>query len=684
MQLIGAVQTPGFRRLDAGIHRFAMAITGTLGYVPFHHTNLAAQGFFMLLRLPVQPKLANAVAFAIFFTVAALGLLAVPAASQAQQPAAGDPDHPGRPVYEQNCATCHGNPEFPRAHAFATLRMMNATALNYALTEGLMAAQGSALTEQQREQVVAYLADANGTDAWVAAMMCAADARTVDLAGQPSLLRFGVDANNSRHLTAEAAGLTTSDMGRLELAWAVGFPGTSGLRASPVIIGDTIFYAATDAQKVLALDTASGCAKWVYSSATPLRSSLAYGLINGKGTLVFGDITGLVHAVDAASGEALWVKSGQASNNQGMLTGSPVIHENMIIVPISGSGVLAGGNPRYECCENHGAVTALDAASGDKLWEYHTMPAADYNGMVSSLGVKLKGPSGAPIWSTPTVDAKRGQVYVTTGENTSHPTTGTSDAIIAIDLATGEEKWVFQALANDMWNYACANPANPGPNCVLLEGTNSVDYDFGSPAILVNDNGRELLLAGQKSGDLWAVDPDTGAVIWNQRVGDGTALGGNHWGIATDYRRAFHAISDPVMGPGSRSRSGLYTFFVGTGEPSWSYEVQPDCAGERAQRVNGCQGRYGFSATPLSVDGAVITAGLDGRLFIFNSETGELLFQYDTAVDFETANGVPGKGGSIDAHSIAAGGGMVFIGSGYGQFSQTPGNVLLAFRPRPN
>ena len=209
-----------------------------------------------------------------------------------------------------------------------------------------------------------------------------------------------------------------------------------------------------------------------------------------------------------------------------------------------------------------------------------------------------------------------------------------------------------------------------------------MDYDFRGPAILVSDNGRELLLAGQKSGDLWAVDPDTGAVIWNQRVGDGTALGGNHWGIATDYRRAFHTISDPVMGPGANSRSGLHTFFVGTGEPGWSYEVEPDCEGDRAQRVNGCQTRYGFSATPLSVDGAVIAAGLDGRVFIFNSESGELLFQYDTAVDFVTVNGVPGKGGSIDSHSIAAGSGMVFIGSGYGQFSQTPGNVLLAFRPR--
>ena len=80
-------------------------------------------------------------------------------------------------------------------------------------------------------------------------------------------------------------------------------------------------------------------------------------------------------------------------------------------------------------------------------------------------------------------------------------------------------------------------------------------------------------------------------------------------------------------------------------------------------------------------DGAVITGGLDGRLFVFNSGSGELIFQFDTVKDYETVNGVEGYGGSIDSHSIAAGSGMVFVGSGYGQFRQVPGNVLLAFTP---
>lgn len=518
----------------------------------------------------------------------------------------------------------------------------------------------------------------DGAEDWVIASMCSLDSRSVDLSLKPSFTFTGADGNNPRHLEAAQAGLTTTDMSNLELAWAIAFPETSSMRAAPVIIGTTLFYSATDSGRLFALDTDSGCAKWVYTANTRLRSSMAYDVIDGVGTLVFGDQGGMIYSINAETGESIWVSSGQASDNQAMITGTPVIFEDKIIVPLSGSGVVAGGNPNVECCNNHGAVTALSVSTGEKLWEYHTMPSAEYNGMVSSTGVKQRGPSGAPIWTTPTIDPQRRQIYVTTGENTSHPTTATSDSVIALNLETGEENWIFQALENDMWNFSCSNA---GPNCIILADTNSVDFDFGGPAVLVESEGRELLIAGQKSGDLWALNPDTGAMVWNQRVGEGTALGGNHWGIATNSVRSFMTINDPANMTES-GLPGIYTYFLGTGEPSWSFKVQPECGNERSRRLRRCESLYGFSATPLSVDGAVIAAGLDGRLFIFNSETGEELFQYDTVKDFDTVNGVEGYGGTIDSHSIAAGSGMVFVGSGYGSFRQVAGNVLLAFKPR--
>jgi len=121
-------------------------------------------------------------------------------------------------------------------------------------------------------------------------------------------------------------------MSKLELAWAVAFPQTSSLRAAPVIVGSTIFYSATDSGRVFALDTNSGCAKWVYNADTRLRSSMAYAVIDGLGTLVFSDGRGMIHTINAENGEAIWVASGQASDNQAMITGTPVIHEDKIIV----------------------------------------------------------------------------------------------------------------------------------------------------------------------------------------------------------------------------------------------------------------------------------------------------------------------------------------------------------------
>ena len=118
------------------------------------------------------------------------------------------------------------------------------------------------------------------------------------------------------------------------------------------------------------------------------------------------------------------------------------------------------------------------------------------------------------------------------------------------------------------------------------------------------------------------------------------------------------------------------------GEPRWAYKGSPECNDQRRGRLRRWEARFGVSATPLSVDGAVITAGLDGRLFVFDSKTGEVIFKYDTVQDYDTVNGVEGYGGSIDSHSIAAGSGMVFVGSGYGSFRQVAGNPLLAFRPK--
>jgi len=329
----------------------------------------------------------------------------------------------------------------------------------------------------------------------------------------------------------------------------------------------------------------------------------------------------------------------------------------------------------------------LSAKDGTKLWEYHTMPTAQYTGKVSSTGVKQRGPSGAPIWSIPVVDEKRNRVLVTTGENTSHPRTDTSDAVIALDLDTGKEAWKFQAMEADVWNMACgASKEQSGPNCPWnIEGDEGTgrDFDFGAGAILAKGaGGKDVVLAGQKSGDTWALDAETGKLIWNVRFGTGTALGGVHWGVSTDGERLFAPINDPLITGAQTPHPGVYAVDIRTGKQAWGYDAKPNCDGERGKLVNNCTTKYGFSAAPVTVDGAVIAATLGGEVMIFDGKTGQVLNTLDTIGPKQTINGVEAKGGSIDSHAISAGAGMIFINSGYGSFNQTAGNALIAYRPK--
>lgn len=594
----------------------------------------------------------------------------------------------GKAVYDQYCAACHNNPAETRAPSIDNLRSMSAQTLRFALTEGVMRAQGSAVPADKLSQLINYLAAENAEDDWVASMMCAPAKRQVNLDQPPTLSVFGTDLESTRFMSAEQAGLTSKDLANMELAWAVAFPNVSALRGIAPIVGDTLFYGANATGKVMAMDTRSACVKWVYDAGSPISNSITYGELGERGrkALIFAVGRGEVQAVDARTGTRIWATEAGHSPRAG-ITGAPILYKNRIIVPLSASGVGTGANPNDECCDEHGAVTALDAASGKKLWTYHTMKDADYTGRVSKTGVKQKGPSGAPIWSTPTIDTKRGLVYATTGQNTSLPATTTSDAIIAIDIKTGKMKWHYQALANDVWHLGCRVPwESSGPNCPSPEDSVLKDYDFGGSAILTKTRaGKDILLAGQKSGDVWALDPDNqGEVIWHQRFGQGTALGGVHWGMAIDGERVFAPISDPHINneEGWVPEPSMNAVDITSGDVLWRTPVKADCDNGRKERFPLCEGRYGLSATPLVIDQSVVAGSLDGKLYVFDNKTGEIVWQYDTLRDFDTLNGVEGKGGSIDSHSIFAGNGMVFVSSGYGRFGQPAGNVLLAFRPK--
>lgn len=597
--------------------------------------------------------------------------------ASAQTPAS----HPGRAVYERACAACHDTPE-TKSPPLSALRTLGPDAILASLTVGKMKEQGSLLKAPELQAVVDYLsAGARRDESWITRAACPAERKTVDLSGPETWTRFGIDYAGSRRMDAKRAGLTTAELGRLEVAWALGLPQTNALRSAPVIVGSTLFYSASQAGYLLALDTQTGCIKWSLKTPRPMRTSLTYGQLGrgGPKALIVGDLAGQVLAVDAQSGRLIWSAEGR-HDPEAVLTGAPVLWRDRIIVPVSAMDVARAGNPNFACCKVHGAVVALNAKDGARLWVAHTMPDAKPTGGRNAAGAEQWGPSGAPVWSSPTINERRRVIYVGTGQNTSHPATATSDAIWAVDAMKGATRWFFQALSNDVWNMACSR----GANCPAAVGSVRKDFDFGSQTIVARDSrGKEILIAGQKSGDVWGLSPD-GREVWRRNLSPGSPLGGVHWGLASDGARVFAPIADPVG-------AGLHALDVSTGEVLWRRLLgDASCrdlgqdGGAAADRAAFAKCRnIGMSATPLVIDGAVLAGTLDGKLMVFAAEDGELIATLDTARTFETLNGVPGQGGSIDSHSIFAGDGLLFVGSGYAQFGAPAGNVLVAYRPKP-
>ena len=573
---------------------------------------------------------------------------------------------------------------------------MSFQSISFALTQGKMQVQAATLDEEQRGQLINYLTGASKRtmEAWSQGMMCDSVRRKVDLKAPATVATFGFNERNTRSLTAADAGLTKAQLANLDLAWAIAFPDVTMIRAQGAVVGKTLFLPVAEAAAMYAFDLsdqAKPCVKWVYNTpnGAPLRSSPGYGIIaDGRAVLAFSGLDATVHVVEAATGRPLWTKN-VASYSYSTTTGTPRVLKDRVIVPVSQYEILSASDNRVPCCTNHGFMLSLEPATGVQQWRYDTMPDAKPI-RDRGDGKMLLGPSGAPIWNSPVVDEKRGLIFFGTGEANSPPAHPNTDALIAVRLSDGKQVWSHQALANDIYNSGCGlNPAPEKLNCVRHPETVYLDYDFGASLILGKlTNGQDRIFAGQKSGTLWAMDPDTGKVLFRRDIGGGATNGGIHWGIAFLDDTVYVPISvvgaqqpgGPPVDPGLKP--GLYAIDANTGEIKWMFGVDPACGDGRDKKVYRCEQHYGFSGAPTVIDGVVITGSLDGHLYAIDGKTGKLVWKIDTVQDYQTLNGVTGKGGSIDGASILGVNGLLISGSGYGMFGQTPGNVLLGFRPK--
>jgi len=585
----------------------------------------------------------------------------------------------GADVYEKRCARCHDQ-EGSRAPSRGALQKLSAKRILRTLDFGLMMAVAYPINRADREAVANFLGTQAEEAPLPASAFCSAGISILSGPANDTWAGWSPSASNARYQTAERAGLAAGQVRRLKLKWALGFPGDVTAFAAPTVVNGTLFVGSASGA-VEAVDAKTGCIHWVFQSNGPVRAAIL-AVPSGSGTtLVFTDLIGWGYALDAKSGKLIWKKRID-DHDAARLTGSSVALDGVVYIPAASWEETRSLDPQYVCCTFRGSVTAQRVGDGSVIWKTYTIERAPQKTGMNSVGSAQWGPSGAPIWSAPTIDTKRGMLYVATGDNYSVPATATSDAVMALDLKTGRVAWSTQVLANDAYNSACRNK---GVNC---PSTNGPDFDFGSSPILVRaPNGKELLVAGQKSGLVYAFDPDAkGKILWQTRVGTGGINGGVQWGMASDEQKVYAAVSDVsavmnMAGPVGGATfdpvkgGGLTALHLEDGSKAWFAPSHP-CDPPRP----GCS--PGQSAALTLIPGVVFSPSLDGHVRAFGTEDGEMLWDFDTAAQtYSTVNGVPAKGGSIDGAGPVVAGGMVFVNSGYPRNGGMPGNVLLAFAP---
>ena len=576
----------------------------------------------------------------------------------------------GFATFQQHCVSCHGNPAFERAPSPAALRAMSPERIYTALTTGIMKAVGDTLSEEDRRRVSEslagqFLGSAQTGDAKSMPNRCARNPPLNDTAADWN--GWGNGPGNNRFQSAAAAGLSADSVPRLKLKWAFGFPGGTSAYAQPTVFAGRIFVG-SDTGYIYSLDAATGCIYWSYRTQAGVRNAMTIGPLRtsagARYAVFFGDLKASVYAIDAHSGAEIW-RTHVEEHFATRVTAAPALYRGRLYVPVSAWEGFQARVLDYPCCTAVGSVSALDAASGKLLWKTYAIAERPHPTRKNSRGIQQWAPAGAPIWNTPTIDAKRRVVYVGTGDASTYPAPDTSDAVLALDMRTGKVRWSRQIYRDDAFIVGCAGSGFTD-NCPKVVGP---DWDIPMSPMLKTLAGRTMIVFGTKPGEIQALDVDRrGELIWRRDVisdaplkeaaRPGTGNRGPLWGGALDEDHAYFGLS----------AGGVASVRLTDGQRTWYTPLNST----PAKRVT-------HSAAATVIPGVVFVAGSDGRLWALATNDSHVLWSVETARTFTTVNAVAAHGGSIAAPGATVAGGMLFIGSGYGVVSQTPGNVLLAF-----
>jgi polyvinyl alcohol dehydrogenase (cytochrome) len=601
-----------------------------------------------------------------------LGILTLTVAAAFCSLPAGAQDAPnGEQVFTENCARCHdaGLPGVPTRQELAEF---TPEIVENILTTFSMSNIGEGLSHAERRAAASFAAGSPAgslrapLDVIPESAYCALSSNIANPLLGASWNGWSPGIANSRMQSAEAAGLTRAAVPGLKVKWAFGIPGVASTGSQPTVVGDRVFVGTRNGM-FYALDRETGCIVWTFEADGGIRSTPVVSADDGL--VFFGDSFAQMYALDAATGQQRW-KVKVDDHEIAMVTGGATYYDGRLYVPVSSIEESPATLPTYECCTFRGSLVALEASSGDLVWKTRTISRGPEPTGQNRFGTRIWGPSGAAIWSAPTIDPGRHRIYATTGDNYSNPPMPTSDSIMAFDLDSGEVQWATQTLPGDAWNVACLREEGSRFNCPDDAGP---DYDFGSSSVLATrPDGSSILLAGQKSGMLYGLDPDDGELIWERNVADGGVLGGIEWGFAAGDEAAYVAISGAFeKAPGVAG--GLAAVDLSSGRPIWE---APPAQGSCENR-DGCN--TGQPAAVSAIPGVIFSGSIDGHLRAYDAATGDVIWDYDTVREFDTVNGVPAHGGSMNGPGATIAGGMVFVGAGYSSFDYMAGNVLLAF-----
>ncbi len=599
------------------------------------------------------------------------------AAVQAAAEPPASSQHTALENYQQHCAQCHEG-GVPRAPHSVVFQMMSPQEILKSMDEGVMQGQATALSKSERRQLAEHLSggslDSKNTPP---PLMCTKSASSVDTERLSGISDWGISPQNTRFIPADIAALEATDVPQLRLKWAFAYSNATRARSQPTVAGANVYMGSQDGT-IYALDIDSGCTHWTFKATAEVRSGITIEpSVSARGEpglrAYFGDFNGDVYALDANSGKLLW-KSSVKDHHDVTITGSPKLYKDRLYVPLSSSEWATAADPAYACCTFRGGIVAFDTTDGHIVWKSYSIPEQPTPvGTRNSQGAQMWAPAGAPIWSTLTIDAKRNLIYAGTGESYTSPAAATSDSIIAFDVETGSIKWVYQATQGDAWNMSCF--IGNGANCPQENGP---DFDFGAPPVLLESaNGQDIILAGQKSGLVYALDPDReGALVWKKRTGLGGFAGGVHWGMAAhgDVLYAPNADTNFINKWKGERKPGLYALNAKSGEQIWFTPAPNVCAEEDKPACD-----PGLSAAVTAIEGVVFAGAFDGHLRAYDSLTGAIIWDFNTAKAYKTLSGEMARGGSIESDGPVIANGHVLVNSGYLFGSRMAGNVLLAF-----